>query len=232
MAAENQKLSKTQKNQIFLLIGEAGLNPLDFAWREFVYTQGNELGMVSDYECDGIFRNEEFYFKFCRSEGAFGYYPEFCPGGISRTARKERLNWPQVLDTAEEWLSLLKSELEEPDFWTQAMSYITPLGIATDPVRRFTDGEVENLVNLLQDLQEKLTSVLKLDGQQSELLTDQIEYLVKEARTQSIKNWVFLFVGVMANCVLTLPITPDKVPLFWHVVLSILGPAKTLLGLN
>jgi hypothetical protein len=233
MTSENQKLSQAQKNQVFRLIRDFGLNPMNFTWSEFIYETGTIIGYGGmDYTCNSLHRNDEFYFRFCRSGTAFGYDPEFCPGGISRTTKKENLNWSQTLEAVTKWLSLLKSELEEPDFWAQTVYSITPLGIIEDAERQFSTDEFAKLESILQNMKRELTLKLNLNQEQNERLNFNVDYLVSEARKQPIRSWFFLFLGTMLSCILTLPVTADKVPLFWQVIKLAIEPAKTLLGIK
>lgn len=211
-------LLRTQKNEIFECVREAGLNPLNFEWGE----ETTEADGVSTYPVSIVrYLHTDFYFKFDRDQ-FYQFYCKSHPSTRDFMLLTYKYDWKSALVSFREWLLRLK-EQEVPDLWEQLKEYApheTFIGTGEISNTPFTDLEVENIIASLDRLQTQIEKNFNLQGEQLSFVETQIEYLKDGVKRQGRKDWVHTSIGVIASIAVGLALSPEKAKLLWELLKS------------
>lgn len=129
--AKKHTLLKSQKNQVFKILQEAGLEPANFSWVETTSVWGSDI-LISRLN----YRGGHFYFKFDFSFSRWvdGFIPkthhcEFSPGDGLPISDEYPDNRQLQKGYVHKWADYLKREIEAPDLWAEMEKYKTSISL-------------------------------------------------------------------------------------------------------
>jgi hypothetical protein len=97
-------------NDVFLAIKAAGLNPIEFAWKEEVQKRKSEYGPSTILHLHRLPHKPSGYsFLFGQT------FVSYTPGSESQQDFAGRVNWAGKQEAVGRWLTYLKREIEAPD---------------------------------------------------------------------------------------------------------------------
>lgn len=190
-----RKLSKIQKNVLYGLIEEAGLQPALFEYHE-----GVRLGLDSA-AVSGIsvrYRPQvEYAFRFEDAEDDFNWF--CCIDCFPSTSHRLELcaDFLECKRYFEEWLGLLKVELESVDRWQQMEQILSEEALAFGSVGSeayFSVAELHELQSRLASLKGQLAEI-GLHREQLQTLTARIDHLSEMGDRLTKKDWVNMLIG-------------------------------------
>jgi hypothetical protein len=226
---EKQTLSKTQKNEIFNILQDAGLEPSDFSWLE---EEGEYLDIVVSKL---VYRDEEFYFKFDLNEEGENepLSCAFSPGINMLSESYAVESWIEQKRFVENWANILRNEIFAPDMWQELEKYKDTFSLA--PSEKIIDDqipyyEVEQITEALHLLAKKIEEQFKLTSEQNEFVRSRIDYLVDAVKRQGRFTWVHTCIGILMGIALKLALPPEDASLLWQLAKSVLGKFIHMLG--
>jgi hypothetical protein len=178
-------LMRWQKNEVFGVIQDAGLDPREFAWEED----------------DGLLRHKPtgYWFRFeTTREGS----PAHSPGVNERIEPHYPGLWSAQVQTVPEWLRALRREITEPDLWGElereqkAVAELQP--VENTP---FTPEERERIARQLGEVKEYVRKTHELSSNQFRELESRIDYLIEAADRLPRVDWRNALVGVLLSTV-------------------------------
>jgi hypothetical protein len=215
-------LLRTEKNEIFECVKEAGLNHLNFEWAE--ESTEAEYSGVSTYPVSIVrYLRTDFYFKFDRTP-----FDDFICKSHPRTRVPTKAlssyahKWEGAVISFKDWLSRLK-EQEVPDLWEQLKQYApreTFIGTAEMSNAPFSYSEAENIIGSLDKLQSQIEKNFNLQGEQLSFVKREIEYLKEAVKRQGRKDWMHTAIGVIMTIAVSLALSPEKTKLLWDLLKS------------
>ena len=105
------QLLRSQRNDTFKVIQNAGLDPAAFVWE-------TRRGQWSNTDSDVLVHSESGgAFMIDRHEGAFKTY--YVPGEETTTAKRRASDWAGLLRLLSQWLENLKREMYAPNLWAR-----------------------------------------------------------------------------------------------------------------
>lgn len=114
---DRQVLLKKQKNQLFKIIEEAGLNPGSFEWTE-ERVEGDETDHVISQVSYG---DSMYFYRFDLTMTR--YLCKRCPGHQNTTGLARFAGWSAVVSDFSQWVKRLKAEIDVPDLWAASQRY-------------------------------------------------------------------------------------------------------------
>lgn len=184
-------LTKAQRNAVF---------------REFVALKIDPRGLECIIEKDSLDRpvsvlnhpNSGFYFKFVP------YDCKWTPTSKGRAgaSKSHSDNWGIQLDCVRQWLTALKPELEEPDFWEASSQEHLASRAATSMETanlQFTVQEQKFISDQLASIQAAVTEAHKLTKEQTEALAAGFKYLAESSGRLGRKDWINVAIGTVIN---------------------------------
>jgi len=213
MTENNKQLTRSQKNDVFLILEKSGLSPVlsTFKWTGIdsseVESSGSELleyneedsfdCTFSSLECDDASRTYVFRFW---GQGV-RYYPEYFPNSSFGWHSPEGPeSWVNVRTRLKDWADSLARELLVPDLWA------TPQDMARQFFGTvFTQGsteflsqeEVQHIHRASLKYRQRLSSQYQLRLEQQEEIDARLDYLVREASNQPRRAWFHTAIGVI-----------------------------------
>ena len=144
----DKTLLRSQKNEVFRVVQEAGLDLSMFRWA--VLENKNFSTSRLDYSSDG-------FFSFSRLEDG-RYYSIFSPAEYERQGSRVADDWPGQFSHVEDWAKYLKREFQEPDLWTTITEekQLAEGASTTDNNSPFTPQERERIAADIGEIKEFL----------------------------------------------------------------------------
>ena len=213
-------LLRRQKNAILEAIQQAGLNPLDFEWREPISEYNAEL-IVSELHMKHLPGGPYYFFQFDYKSGK--PFSRFSPGEDHMEESRVADSWSTRLSHVKTWLSSLKQEVESPDLWARLEEYTpdeTFIGSAEISNAPFSHSDAENVIKSLDEMRAQIEENFKLQGDQLAFVSRQIDYLKDAAKRQGRKDWIHTSIGVIVTIATGLALSPEKAKLLWDLVRS------------
>jgi hypothetical protein len=205
------KLKQTAKNEIFGTIKEKQLDPNRFSWvnRSSNLSQIHGGGVSRNLSGNSvtalILKHEGNEFRFTFEINEFSNYhsfinPQIIPGENVLFAQ----NWNGLLRRFEDWLDVVKYELEEPDLWKelprgQALTAI-PSDYSAD--EKFSAEERRLLAERLAKIQKFIVESNQLKKTAQIQIQQTFIYLQQRAETTSKLDWKNLFAGAILSLIL------------------------------
>ena len=148
MSDDSYTLVKSQKNDVFQALISRGIDPGGFEWHEVT----SELGL--GFAVSVLFHTPTGYF--CRFEiGSQGdLWSIQSPGANCKKQIERTGNWPTQMKVVEQWLDIMKREIEEPDFWETVRSQSSLLEAGAGSATDNSAFSEEERVRIAQDLNE------------------------------------------------------------------------------
>ena len=225
-------LLRSQKNQIFDLLSEYGLNPNDFDFTTI--TKDTFLGETLRPGCKH--KTEDFYISFSHvrenNNGNYVWYCYFRPDSDSpREVWIKCLTWEDLYSKyITMWVKNLSKELHRPDSWEQLKNakekYIfeTPL---FDSGEKISYDEFLVLEKKLNEIKSKIKTV-GIPDEDIKKINDKIDYLVNKAKNSSKIDWTNIFVGTVIQTIISLTLDDSKRNLIFQLFKSVLNSISQL----
>jgi len=221
-------LNKQQKNEIFRIIENRGLNPSRFSWTTHPQKFTGYGGVTRRHIIPAtalVIQHEgkDFSFTFERNESG-SYYsflvPQVTPG--EKVAFSE--SWNGFMQRFEGWLDIIKYELEEPDLWKglprgQVLTAI-PSDYSHD--EKFSTEERRLLAEQLSKIQKFIIESNRLEGPSLIKVQQTFIYLQQRAETNSKLDWKNLFAGAILGLILDKVV--DNAPEIMRLCNELLSP--------
>lgn len=216
-------LLKSQKNQVFKILQEEGLEPANFSWVETTSVWGADI-IISSLN----YRGGHFYFKFdfFFSKRVDDFIPktphcEFSPGGELPMSHEYPDNWQLQKDCVHKWAGYLKREIEAPDLWAEMEKYKTSVSLAlpeqllNEPIPA---SEAEKISEQLSSLADKIEKQFELTNEQNQFVRSKLNYLADAAKRQRSMDWANTLIGVSVTIAMGLALAPDKAKELWELM--------------
>ena len=211
-------LLKSQKNKLFKLAREAGLDPARFEFREVrseFYWRKSAVPFVG-------FAGTNFYFEF--DKNLVGKYVcTFYPNESGKTQRSAELpEWVHTLLEFQRWLSCLKQEVL-PDLWEQWRQHSPKeKGISPDESSNeaFSSSEAQRINEVLDRFEAEIEKNLKLHANQVAFVKKEMRDLREAAKHQGRRAWMHTLIGVIVTIATGLALSPEKTALLWELARS------------
>lgn len=206
------KLLTSQRNEIFQLIEEAGLNPSQF---ELLYGKSKK----KEGQSASILRlkNSEYFYSF-EAGIRGGHYAIFSPGSECVKEEQAPGSWSIQMNYFMHWLKYLIREISIEDKWKRLDKEIAQLNINTDSNEsKFTAQEYEELRLKISMLKVNLIE-LNLAPEQMQTLSSKLDYLAELALNLNKVDWKNLFIGTLISLIIQLAIPPETSSQIWFVI--------------
>jgi hypothetical protein len=210
-----EKLEKWKSNQVFKAIEAAGLNPAEFDW-------DNSAADICIRH-----RSSESYFDF---GGVAGQYIVRYATGDEPATQLAKYTWEALMASVELWLADVKRDTETVDLWAQLRQGTDLLeGAWAEAVDNtpFSSDERNDIARRLDELSAHVKSTYALSERQLSQFDARLEYLVGASDRLGRKDWLILFIGIVAEFVLVAVLPPEVAR---NVILSFLDDIVRWLG--
>ncbi|HBB96526.1 MAG TPA: hypothetical protein DC054_14155 [Blastocatellia bacterium] len=200
----DKTLLRSQKNEVFRLLDDAGIDLRRFTWNQ-IYSPDNASRLVSRLEYP-----DSFFFLFDRG-GDNSYYGGFSPAEYERAVGVTAGTWPKLLDAVQRWAVCLKRELEEPDLWAtiseeKKLAEGASEGNDNSPL---SPNEQQRLAQNIDEIKEFLAHTFALNQEQAKLVNDRFRYLTEASARMGRKDWINLSLSVLMTIIIGLAMPPE-----------------------
>lgn len=229
-------LNKQQKNEIFKIIEQKGLNTNLFSW--IVHVNKSHVGHLTQYVKHSVtalvFRREEgdFRFTFEQVEPSSNPYshtymkyrsslvPQLIPGEDVVFSE----DWDGVMLKFQDWLDVIKYELEERDLWKelprgQALTAI-PANYSND--EKFSVEERRLITERLSKIEKFILESNQPSGASAIKIQQTFIYLQQRTETASKLDWKNIFAGAIVGLILEKAV--DNAPEVMKLCNELLSP--------
>ena len=199
-------LRQVQKNEVFEVLREEGLDPSEFSWEERTYTGGRYQGPADVLVHKGTGQLFEFMLR-DRSK----HYARMRPAPNAVEGTEYPGSWEGQRDYVRRWASDVRAELGAPDLWDSIRSWrsLTELPPTFDENTPFSPAELLELNGRLDVIGARLTDLVERDDLRS--LADQlVEHLRTEAPRQGRRDWFFLALGTLLSFMVNATFDPMR----------------------
>ena len=197
------ELLRSQKNQAYAAIKQAGLEPSDFEW-----------ALVSD-SWRLVHRPTNYYFIFGTENGINGlrWRVSFFP---SQSMAKETFGgfykeWEEAFGVFKTWTSILGREHAEPDYWDVSKQEKKLIAEKIDDLENstFSFAETQRISSAINELREHLITSGAHSESQIEFMTTRLQHLEDASHRLGRKDWVTLAMGTLTNIVVGAALAPE-----------------------
>lgn len=165
-------LLRTQRNNLFQVLEQAGEDPRDFEWVR---------GLVGRVHADVLAHSESGHYFAIAPDGAY-FHMEWTPDAEQLKGQGATPYWANVGPEVSRWLRYMRRELEAPDFWTSVLAQSDLLQDATDPRENGPLSELErDEVRRRVEAAKRLLLDAGLDGAAMADADRKLDYLVEAA---------------------------------------------------
>lgn len=227
---ETRRLVRTEKNEIFRMISDAGLDVSYFSWIEshdVVSSWGKYLISKLVYE------DTEYYFLFDFQHSGWRHY-KYSPAPGKPTTEGFSRNWEKQKEHVRSWLVELHKQVDIPNLWETAARQVTSrqqalAGMDNTP---FSPDERGLLSDQLLGIKQFMITKQHISDDRHAFVAEQLQYLDEASGRLGRKDWVLLAIGVLGNIVVGAALDPDAaLQLFRHAgnaLGQILGSGRLL----
>lgn len=221
----NYTLLNSQRIVTLTIIRNGGLNPLEFEWTNTLTDNNNLISAVSH-------KPTQFAFIFNTDLGAF--IGLRTPGDGRRIDSKEFTSWNGLLAYFSEWISLLKREIEAPDMWNMLSTGMIDLELEPSTIEQnstFTPEEQKAITTRLTEIRAYIQTTYSPTEHQLNIINRKLDLLICETKKQGRETWKYMAIGIIANVITALSITPEQGQMLWHYIIGKLSEAVTTIRL-
>jgi hypothetical protein len=194
------RLLKSQANEIFLLLQQAGLPLSEFKWIDRD-TQNPRL----------VHEPSGHYFKL-----NFAVLPHFVdiafsPSDYQYEETSSAYNWNIAKSNAEKWVGYLQRELREPDFWQTIAGEKTLIdGIHSAEAEDlpFSQVDQDRIRKSLDEIKIFVASTQELTNDQLRIIRERLDYLADASSRMGRKDWLMTATGVFTSIIVAAAVTP------------------------
>ncbi|UCG59703.1 MAG: hypothetical protein JSU70_09330 [Phycisphaerales bacterium] len=215
--AKKYTLLRSQKNRVFEILREEGLEPADFKWVK-VNSGGTIIVSKLDY------RDGTYYFQFSWYE--LNSWCVAAPGKYRAMEYEHPRNWSEHEVCFRNWTRYLKREINAPDLWTDIEKYRLLFSstlsqqLVNEPI---SACEADKIREVLSSLAEKIEAKFELSYEQREFVRDKLDYLAEAARRQRCTDWTYSVLGVAVTIVTVLNLEQYHAETLWRLAGNELG---------
>lgn len=197
---EIRNLLKSQANQVFEAIKNAGLEPSDFEWQdaESFYS----ASVVSRL----IHKPSGYFFSFDNEDE---FRSQWSPAEQTKWDLGTDSSWTSQLDWFVHWLTYLRREIESPDLWgaiSSGAQVLESAASADTSNAPFTNEEKAYIVEGINEIKQYLLTAHNLDP---ELVESRLNYLVESSERVGKKDWLNLLISVLVTIVINAALPPE-----------------------
>jgi hypothetical protein len=197
---EIRKLLKSQANEVFEAIKNAGLEPSEFDWQDTVgHVSGTRVSRL-------VHKPSSYYFIFDNFDD---FYSKWEPGYQTLADSNYWQEWESQLDCFRLWLVYVQRETESPDLWAAISNEAQVLESAASADTSnapFTIGEKADIVEGINEIKQYLLIAHKLDP---ELVESRLKYLIESSERVGRKDWINLLISVLVGIVISAALPPE-----------------------
>ena len=219
------RLLKTQKNEVLLLIQEAGFSPIEFGFEECTEEEEDALGAPIELHFHRLVHQPSNYALL------FGKgFVTYSPGANTQESWEARPNWSGMLDSVQRWLGYLKREVEAPDLWAalaeeQELLGAEPAEAVNTP---FNAEEQVQVKRAIEEIRVYITATHTLEAEPLAEINRKLDYLIDASTRLGRKDWKIICVGILVTLAIPqlTPSGPGVRELFaiaWHLLRHVLG---------
>jgi len=195
-------LLRSQKNEVFMVIKEGGLEPSDFQWYEIDNGNGLRLTHIPT----------DSYFTFELSQGSWSvcYFPSPSKAAVEFFGNTQT-SWSTVVEKFKIWFSVVRREYAEPDLWAASQQEKKLIAEKIDDLENspFSDAEQSRISIAVNELREFLISNAKQSDSQVQFITTRLQHLEEASHRLGRKDWITLAMGTLTNIVVGAALAPD-----------------------
>lgn len=218
-------LLKSQKNEIFELIKNKDLDHANFIWTEVrsTWTSGEAVNMIKYIDSDFFFK-----FDFRRNEN----YCSYSPGKVRKVGKKFPGTWQGIKAYFNDWLSYLRREIDQPDFWADIAKYQIPIDsetkrdVANEP---FTAYQAEQIIESLNKVRAFLHENELVSEEHQTFVEDKLNYLEEAVKRQGRLDWIHTCIGAITTIAVALALPPEQINAIWGFIKSAIAGLSKLL---
>lgn len=204
-------LLKSQKNELYDLIVNAGFDPLQFELQEHQEGAREVLSIT-------LTTNPEFSFYFFKTSNVAANTIIYSPGEHSIKTQAETDMWNIKTAHFTLWLDCLKREIEAPDKWQELLEASSSINweITEQQNSKFTYQEVVEIESSIKIIKTRITE-LPLLTEQIQQINEKLDYIKNKAESLGRVDWKNLVVGTLINLVIQLSLPPETSKLLWAI---------------
>lgn len=231
----NLQLLPSQKNALFLLVKDHGIDPEQIEYQEHQYRRRlfTSLKVPRLVHVSG-----RFWFQ-VDFDDLTGFFCAYTPSPETYQ-QQERLeaSWAGVMTSAKAWLRLVKREIETDDLWaalvTERELFQNSGSEETSDNHPFTPAEMPEVRKCLKEIKAHVMKIITLTEAQTKIVEARFKYMEEAAKRMGRKDWISLVVGNLLGIVTTLALDGDNARDIFgfaaHTFKKIIGTALYLSG--
>jgi hypothetical protein len=150
----------------------------------------------------------------------------FSPGEYQFEEYTAANNWEAVRRTAERWVTYIKRELQEPDFWETIATEKTLIGDigSTDTENwPFSAVDQKRIRTALEEIRIFLASTQELSQAQLKIIQERLDYLADASSRMGRKDWLMIATGVFTSIVVSAAFDPKAAHELFRFAGTVLG---------
>jgi hypothetical protein len=215
---KNYTLLRSQKNRVYELLRQEGLEPADFSWVKEEIAGSMVVSRLS-------YRDGTYYFQFSSHE--VNAWCTACPGQFRGLDYEHPKSWDEQEGVFKKWVQCLKREIAAPDPWGELARY--KVAFRTEPngdaVNETISGaEAEQIIQGLARLTDAIERELKLTEDEVAMVGAKLDYLAEAAKRQKSRDWVYTALGMFATIAATLALPEATAATLWRLFQTEMGP--------
>jgi hypothetical protein len=215
---ERHLILKTQANAVLRELEAAGLEPSDFRWNEVDSEHTHDL-RVSQLEHP----RSGFFFRFDFQN--HNHFALFSPGDGKAKQFEFPGSWELQYEYLKKWLSLLKTELDEPDLWaaiTQERRLVVS-GAAPIENSPFSPEEQTHIDAVVNELRVYLLTTVAVESPEAKYIEARLRHLEEASSRLGRKDWINLALGILVNIAVGVALAPDAARSLLRLAGQLLG---------
>jgi hypothetical protein len=214
---KNYTLLKSQKNRVYDLLRQGGLEPAEFVW-------GKEEIAGSLIVSRLNYREGAYYFQFSSHE--VNAWCTACPGQFRSLDYEYPRSWEEQEGIFKKWAQCLKREIATSDPWGDLAKYRIALG--TEPATGVVNEAISahdalQIEQGLLRLGDAIARELALSEQDRAIVRARMDYLADAARRERSRDWLYTALGVFTALAATLAVPETTLTAFWQLFQAEVG---------
>ncbi|OEU49714.1 MAG: hypothetical protein BA861_11140 [Desulfobacterales bacterium S3730MH5] len=205
---EYQVLLKTQKNELFRIIEEVGLDASNFDWIEERIEEPERDHVISKLAYRGSAYFYGFDVTFAR------YLCRKCPGLQQPTGLAKFSGWSSVVANFTQWAKRVKKEIDTPDLWAEAQKYQSifslPVQDQTDRIP-FSHTESEQIASALEEVERRIIDEFAPRADKIQFIQSKRSYLDSRAKRGYPRvDWMNLLMATTISIAASLSLSREQ----------------------
>jgi len=198
---------KSQRNDVFQALISRNIDPDGFEWREVLSELGLPITIAALFHIP-----TGYYYRF-EVDSQSHLWAIRSPGANIKRQIERTGNWPTQMKIVEQWLDMMKREIEEPDFWETIRSQSSLLEAGSNEVTENTSFSKEEQARIAQDLseiKEFLFTTIQIREEQKTFVEQRLRYLLEASNRLGRKDWLNILFSGLISIIIGLALAPDK----------------------